>query len=117
MLDDLAQKVVKALEVAGTHSPEDIERALDSGEMQQWVRDDTVVVTHISIFPQLKACDVVLAAGEFQTAWDLVNEEVEPWARQMGCNRMVGRGRLGWSKGLKDHGYDLKWIVASKELN
>ena len=116
MSADLADKIVAALEVSGTHAPADIREAIKEGEMQAWQRGESLVVTHIAVWPRLKACEMFVAAGNLDEIWPLVEEEIEPWAKEMGCSRIVGRGRMGWAREIQKHGYETRWVVGVKEI-
>lgn len=112
----LARKVCKALAIAGTHTPGDVEKAIEAGTMQHWEEDETIVVTTVNQYPQAKACEVFMVAGDFETAWKIHDEQIVPWAKSIGCTRMVGRGRLGWIRDLEQRGYRRQWIMASREI-
>ena len=116
MWDNLADKVVKALAIAGTHSPQDIWECIEAGEMQGWELDGSIIVTTINVYPQIKVCEIVMAAGNLDKLWQIHDQQIEPWAKEMGCKRLVGRGRTGWLKSAKEHGYGRELIMASKEI-
>ena len=111
-----APKLVKALQRIETHTPDDVLDALNRGAMQLWHKNDSIVVTEVAVYPRLKACRVFLAAGDFDDVWDLMDNQVEPWARNHGCKRIEGHGRLGWKKSAEQRGYVTLNLVMKKEL-
>lgn len=84
--------------------------------MQHWEDGETVVVTEVKQYPLLKACEVFMVAGDLNTAWKIEAEQIVPWAKSIGCTRMVGRGRKGWAGSAKQHGYDRQLVIAMKEI-
>jgi hypothetical protein len=84
--------------------------------MQHWQEGETVVVTTINQYPRDRWCEVFMVAGDLETAWKIEREQVEPFAREMGCSRIVGRGRKGWAKSAKLHGYTREWVMAERRL-
>ena len=110
------EKIVKALAVVGTHSPEDVYEAISRGRMQLWGDGDSVLVTTINSYPRFKACESFMAAGDLDVIWRLHDEQVIPWAKDLGCQRMIGRGRKGWLKSAREHGYGREWVMTSKEI-
>lgn len=114
--ETLVRKLAKALAREGTHSPDDVLLAIESGQMQHWEEGDTVVVTSIKQYPRLKACVIFLAAGRFDEVWKIHDEQIVPWAKALGCTRMVGRGRMGWEKSARERGYGRDALMMSKEI-
>src|SRR3546814_400120 len=112
----LAEKILKALAVFGSHSPEDVQKAIGEGRMQHWEEGETVIVTEVKQYPLLKVCEVFMVAGDLETAWKIEAERIVPWAKSLGCTRMVGKGRKGWAKSAKSHGYDRLLVLAIKEI-
>lgn len=112
----LAEKVCKALAVGGLYAPADIEQRIASGHMQEWTEAETVVITAVFEHPLAKVCKTIMVAGDFDTAWKIHDEQIVPWARSIGCTRMVGEGRKGWAESARKHGYTTQWLTAAMEL-
>lgn len=115
-LGTLAEKVSEALAVGGTHSPEDVMQAIERGDMQCWPGESSVIVTTVSITPLHKTCKVFLVAGDLEEAWRIHDEQIVPWAKDQGCTRMLGEGRMGWVKSAREHGYGRPLIQMWKDL-
>lgn len=112
----LPVQIVKALAVSGTHNPDDVVRAISEGKMQAWGDGDTLVITTVKDSPRKRVCDVFLVAGNMEKAWEIHDNQVVPWAKEIGCSRITGHGRRGWFKTAKAHGYDTEWAFASMEI-
>lgn len=112
----LAEKIVKALAVFGSHTPSDVEEAISLGLMQHWESGETVVVTEVKDYPQFRSCEVFMVAGDLDTAWDIEDRQIIPWAKDRGCTRMVGKGRKGWFRSARNHGYGVELVTAVKEI-
>ena len=106
-----------ALEYAGgSHAVEDIAEGIRRGHFQLWPGLDSVIVTEIIVYPQLKDLHFFLAGGDLDEL-RLMRPLIEQWGKNMGCTRVSLAGREGWSKTfLRDEGYKPKWFVLSKDL-
>lgn len=101
----------------GTHTIEDIKRAVDANEMQFWPGQQSAVITEIQSYPQAKGMHYFLAGGDLEEL-SRMRPILERWALSIGCNRVTLAGRRGWLRTfLADEGYEEKWTVMSKELN
>lgn len=112
----LARKVCKALAIAGTHTPADVEKAIEEGRFQHWEDGETIVVTMICQEPLMKICKVFLVAGDLDAAWKIHDEQILPWAKSLGCSRISGEGRKGWEKSARKRGYTKVWVGAAMEI-
>lgn len=116
-LQRLRHHVEAALEYSGgTHGIEDIAEGLKKGRFQLWPANDSVVVTEIIVYPQLKDLHYFLAGGDLDEL-KMMRPLIESWGKSIGCTRVSLAGRPGWQKTfLKDEGYEPKWFILSKEL-
>jgi hypothetical protein len=112
----LAEKICKALEVFGSHTPEDVQKAIEEGRFQHWEDGETVIVTEVKQYPRFLACEVFMVAGDMETVWKIEMCQIIPWAKALGCKRMIGRGRKGWARAAKPYGYDHQLVTAWKEI-
>lgn len=99
----------------GTHTFDDIVRAVYAGHMQFWPAERGCAITEILVYPQKKVLHVFLAAGEMDQIVDMDESAVE-FARLNECNGMSIAGRKGWSRVLKDKGYKESFVTLSKEI-
>jgi hypothetical protein len=83
----------------GTHSWADVCARLADGRAQWWSTDDQrgALITEILSYPQLKAVNYWLAAGDLNACMSLV-PKVETWAVANGCARGIGLGRPGFAR-------------------
>lgn len=113
---NLEAKLAKSLELSDLYSPKDILGAIKDGKMQAWTQEDTLIVTKISVFPRKKVCESVVAAGNLDNFWSIHDEQIVPFAKRNGCDRITGAGRLGWAKEAQKHGYTREWALVSMEI-
>jgi hypothetical protein len=106
-----------ALEYAGgTHNFNDIAAGVLSDRYQIWPSNNSVVVTEIVVYPQLKDLHYFLAGGNLDEL-KAMRPIIEAWGKELGCTRVSLAGRKGWERTfLKDEGYRPNWFVLSKEL-
>lgn len=84
---------------------EGVTKMLDEGAAQVWFAENSTIVTEIYDRGNKRVCEIWLAGGDMEELIELKNEEIEPWAREMGCNRMLIIGRRGWERALPDYKY------------
>ena len=100
-------------------SEDDVLNRLNISDMQLWVVNDyqAACVTQIVVYPQHKSCLVVALGGEGMTEWfDELMDEVEEWARQMGCRYVEEYGRKGWQRVGAARGYEQVYTVCRKAI-
>jgi hypothetical protein len=116
-LNRLRQKVESALEYSeGTHTFDDIAEGVASNRFQVWPGANSVVVTEIIVYPQIKNLHYFLAGGDLDEL-KLMRPYIERWGKSLGCTRVTLAGRKGWAKTfLRDEGYEPKWFILSKSL-
>jgi len=100
----------------GTHAVEDIFKGVLVGEFQIWTGPDSIIISEILEYPQLRALNFFLAGGHMDEIQEMEKTVVE-WARSQGCSRATVAGRDGWSRTfLRERGYEPKWHVMSREI-
>lgn len=115
-LDRCEHHIAAALEYAGgTHTVEDVKRKIFTGQLQFWPGKNSMMVTEIEIYPQMKCCHVFLCAGDMAEIHEM-RKSVEEWAWRRGCSMVTLAGRKGWLRELSQHGYAPKWYVMAKDL-
>ena len=116
-LDRLRHHVEAALEYSGgTHNFDDVAEMVEQNRLQLWPAKDSVVLTEIIVYPQLKNLHYFLAGGDLDEL-SRMRPLIESWGKSIGCTRVTLAGRRGWAKTfLKDEGYSPKWTVLAKEL-
>ena len=113
----LRHHVVAALEYSGgTHKVEDIAEGIRRGQFQLWPGKNSVVVTEIIVYPQLKDLHYFLAGGDLDEL-RLMRPIIESWGKEIGCSRVSLAGRKGWERTfLRGEGYEPKWFILCKDL-
>ena len=113
----LRHHVAAALEYSGgTHKIEDIAEGIRRGQFQLWPGKNSVVVTEIIVYPQLKDLHYFLAGGDLDEL-QLMRPIIESWGKEIGCSRVSLAGRKGWERTfLKGEGYEPKWFILCKDL-
>ncbi len=91
---------------------EEIERQVFDGEALLWVNANTALITQVGIVESGKVCTIVACGGSLPSLEGL--EEIESYARSMGCRAMRIMGRKGWVRKLKD--YRQMAVVIEKEI-
>lgn len=102
--------------------PADVLAAVECGGLTLWVisGDDGLygtVVTDIETAPSRKIAVIALCGGIEQHRWLHLLNELEDWARGMGCTEVQVRGRPGWVRRLRTNGYKQRYITVGKDLS
>jgi len=98
---EMAEKLEKALKLGGDiHTLEDIENALESGEMQSHSVNNAWVITQVVDYPNKRVLDVMYVVGTLESALETEKTVVE-WAKSIGVDRMTAIGREGWDSLLE----------------
>ena len=113
----LRHHVAAALEYSGgTHKVEDIAEGIRREQFQLWPGRNSVVVTEIIVYPQLKDLHYFLAGGDLDEL-RMMRPIIESWGKEIGCSRVSLAGRKGWERTfLKGEGYEPKWFILCKDL-
>ena len=113
----LRHHVAAALEYSGgTHKVEDIAEGIRREQFQLWPGRNSVVVTEIIVYPQLKDLHFFLAGGDLDEL-RMMRPIIESWGKEIGCSRVSLAGRKGWERTfLKGEGYEPKWFILCKDL-
>jgi len=110
------QWIENALDKGGnTHNFIDICEGVLSGTMQLWSNEKACAITEIVVYPNKKVFHVFLAGGKMEEVLSLHDNSLE-WAKSQGCEGMTLSGRKGWTKALKDRGWNVHQTVLAKEF-
>jgi hypothetical protein len=94
--DHMVIKVARALRQANNlYSLDDIEHALESGDMQSHVYKDTMAITQIHQFPRRKTINILFVIGNLDDSFKL-EMKIEKWAKEIGADLVTAVGREGW---------------------
>jgi len=125
---DIRELVLEAQEHGMGESDEwDLVDRLARGDIQMWLVMDKdeqqpigVKLTRMQQYPRRKALVDFVTAGRGalgENGWfEDVQDEIEEWAREQGCEYIEGIGRPGWERIGKPMGYRKQYTVYVKEL-
>ena len=109
--------IENALEYSnGNHLFEDIVAGIIKGTFQLWPASKSCLVTEITQYPRKKVLHIFLAGGDLNEIKSM-RDDVEAWAKAHGCDDMTMVGRLGWSKALKDIGWETGLVSMHKRID
>jgi hypothetical protein len=103
--DRLAPKLQASLDYAlKTHTIADVKRLVEEGKMHFWPIGDSILITELITFPQMKILNIFIGGGdadELATALPSLRR----WAKQLGCSHVAFLGREGWKNRLRKLGW------------
>lgn len=114
--------IENALDYAdGKYTTEDVKQDIIDEKKQLWVAYNGreifgVIVTEILIYPQDSRLRFFVIAGKEFDEWVKFEEIVFNWAKSLGCTKVETCGRPGWTRKLKDRGYELIHTILRREL-
>lgn len=85
---------------------------LQSGVYQGWEHDGSYAVTRLVDFDNYRVCRVLYAGGKMEDEKP-IREEIEDWAKSVGCRAVEIIGRPGWERVT---GYERYSVISRKEL-
>ena len=108
----------RALRYAGgSHTADDIEAAVERGDLQRWDGERSTIITEIKQTPQQRILLFFLAEGDMTELRGMARG-IEDWGRSLGCSRAQLIGRKGWERSpiARFDGWKLTSIVMEKDL-
>lgn len=95
-------------------------RCLDRSAQLWLISDaDQIVgagITEIYDTPKGMTCAVPVLAARGMDCLEALFDTVEAWAKQEGCVRLQGYGRLGWIRALKPYGWRPRAVEIEKDI-
>lgn len=83
----------------GTHTEDDVIVMILSGRLKLWEGRRSAMLTEFSTFPRMKTLNVFIGGGDLDELREM-EQQLIPFAKENGCTRITGCGRLGWTKTL-----------------
>lgn len=110
-----------AVEPTGLYQIEDVEKAVEAGQMHFWPGRDCAAVTEFAIYPNCKVLNIFAGGGDKGQALRELTRELEPslvrWARASGCRKVMAFGvKPGWAPVGEKLGYRHIWTVMTKDV-
>lgn len=113
--------VVKACQSSnGRYKSDDIKKFLLGRDCQLWiaVRRSQVLaacVTEVINYPRKRALSVLMLTGKERESWQhLYKENIEKWAKEIGCDLIESQARVGWERVFPD--YKKTHVFLEKEI-
>ena len=102
--------------------PDDVLAGIERGNLTAWVSADEhrlwgVVVAEVENAARHRIGVIALCAGDELSRWLHLLPEVEGWARDHGCTEMMIKGRSGWARRLRSHGYGDRFVTIGKDIS
>lgn len=98
-------KRAEALDLAGTHTWEDVKQGIAEGRFQQWGDDECGIVTEVLKTPLRVTLLFWLAWGDLRGLYAMVPPILQ-WGRQQHCTHASFVGRFGWLRTfVRDFGF------------
>ena len=123
ILSALDRQVARGLTYSfGAYTKQDLIDCIESNDMQLWnaVKGGKVIgieVTQIIRFPQKKACNLLLTAGTDLGLWSSeMLSQIEQFAKEQGCDLIMGQGRKGWIKVVGKYGFKTQYMATAKVI-
>lgn len=95
----------------------DVEQSVLDGDYQLWAGERSACITEIRTYPRRKVLAVIHGGGDLHELLKTVEPAMCGFALANGCDGVMGMGRKGWDRALKDNGYEFGWIMMVKDLH
>ena len=103
-----------ALEYQDSYTIDHVEDKISRGLFHLWAGKRSALVTEFVIFPNHKVLNLLFCGGDYNELVEML-PSIEAFAKAAECKRMYGGGRKGWSRKLKNLGFDEEHMIR-KEL-
>ncbi|HJR55328.1 MAG TPA: hypothetical protein VJ798_02020 [Rhizomicrobium sp.] len=101
----------------GVETIDDVERLLACGRYQFWAGRAAAAITEITEFQRRKILTVMHGGGDLAELLDEIEPALCAFAREQGCDGIMGLGRKGWERVTQPRGYRLAYIAMIKDLD
>lgn len=100
----------------GFETIDDVERLLEEGKYGVMFGNQSVAVFEICDYQQRKVLIVQHGGGDLAELLDVMEPALCEHARLVGCDSIMGLGRLGWKRETEKRGYRMAYIAMIKDL-
>lgn len=100
----------------GTHTIEDIEAGIESGQFVFWAGPKSAVITEVLQYPRKRVLHYFLLGGDLRELVEFMEPRITAWAKSIGCNGVSGAGRKGFERVYAKSGFELAWTVIYKDI-
>lgn len=113
---ELARPLLSQCTEDGRYTVDDLIEQIKSGDRQCWMIDNrAIALTQISA-ERFKTCWITHVTGAGLQEWKDAFEEIEAWARYLGCARIEAVARPGYERIGKQYGLRKTHVLLVKEL-
>ena len=104
------RKLQRALDAqGGLWTLSDILERVADGRMQSFVRNNSWIVTQISVFPRRRLLDIIAAVGDLHDC-RILHGQILAFANEMNVDLVAAYGRRGWARDADRNGWKVKTI-------
>ena len=103
-----------AIQTQDSYTIKDVEDKISNGLFHLWAGKESALVTEFVIFPKHKVLNLLFCGGDYNELVEML-PSIEAFAKAAECKRMYGGGRKGWSRKLKNLGFEEEHMIR-KEL-
>ena len=108
--------IEKSLEYAhGSYTYDDVVAGIMQGRFQFYTHKRSYVICETQNMPHYSIYHAFLAGGDMEEVLE-IHEALVPVAKRVGAKYATMNGRLGWTKPLKEVGWEARYVVYYKEL-
>jgi len=79
---------------------DDVEDKIRHGYFHLWPGKNSAMVAELINFPQERVYNLLFASGKFDEIEGII-EQIEVFAKTIGCTKLMGGGRPGWKRKIK----------------
>ena len=98
-IEDYRGPIEEALRYADdSHTFDDIRDMVESGRLQFWPGDKSVIISEIIEYPRYKVLHFFLAGGGSLAELQRMTPLIEEWGHTQGCRKASLTGRKGWER-------------------
>lgn len=100
----------------GFETIDDVERLLEEGKYGVMFGDRSVAIFEICDYLQRKLLVVQHGGGDLSELLDVMEPALCEHALALGCDGVMGLGRMGWKRETEKRGYRMAYIAMIKDI-
>jgi len=99
-----------AVKYQQSYTIDDIEDKIRHGFFHLWPGKNSAMITELVNLPQERVYNLLFAGGKYDEIEGII-EQIEVFARAIGCSKLMGGGRPGWHRKIKHLGFKRDFIL------
>lgn len=107
--------IEKAIKYQDLYTIDDVADKIRDGSFLLWPGTRSAMITEFIDFPQKKVCNLLFCGGDYEELEKITNE-VERFAKKLGCQRLYGGGRKAWIRKIKHLGWENDYTIRKEIL-